>query len=235
MLRLPIATGAQGRAWARRTFRAHRGEFVAVSGLLGLATVTGLAGPQILGSLVDSVAGGGGRIDLLASLFVVVLLAQTILRRYARVRAGMLGERVLAETRENFVGQALRLPLGTVEAAGTGDLLSRATTDADRVDFAVRQAFPEVSVAVLTVLLIVVWAYGRGLVSLGTIATMAVYIQGVAGPLEEILWWMEDMQVSATALRRILGVEVARSASVAGGGGSPRGQELVVRDVRYGY
>ena len=156
MLRLPIATGAQGRAWARRTFRAHRGEFVAVSGLLGLATVTGLAGPQILGLLVDSVAGGGGRIDLLASLFVVVLLAQTILRRYARVRAGMLGERVLAETRENFVGQALRLPLGTVEAAGTGDLLSRATTDADRVDFAVRQAFPEVSVAVLTVLLTVV-------------------------------------------------------------------------------
>src|SRR5438094_580477 len=62
MLRLPIATGAQGRAWTRRTFRAHLGEFVAVSGLLGLATVTGLAGPQILGSLVDSVAGGGARI-----------------------------------------------------------------------------------------------------------------------------------------------------------------------------
>ncbi|HET6503652.1 MAG TPA: ABC transporter ATP-binding protein [Amycolatopsis sp.] len=349
MLRLPLATGAQARAWAASTFRENRVESLTVLGLFGLATVTGLAGPQILGLIVDSVTGAGGRIDLLALAFVVVLVVQAPVRRLARFRAGALGERVLARNREGFVEQALRLPLGTVEAAGTGDLLSRATTDADRIDFAVRTGIPEVLVAVITVLftalamvltsptlslslltavlviavclrwywrhvpavvapllgswadvqtslhetadgartaealglidrriahghravevsasgeralrglvvrwipwarfaqvlpiavllLIGVWGYGRGLIGLGTIATMVVYLQAIAGPLEEILWWIEDVQVSATALRRMLGVRGATAgAQHPVSGARPRGREIVVRDVRYGY
>ena len=151
--RLPLANGAQTRVWVSRTFRAHRAELVTVLVLYCVATVFGLAGPQILGRLVDSVTGGGGAIDTLALVFLAVLVAQAVLRRYARLRGGMLGERVLAETREGFVEQALLLPLGTVEAVGTGDLLSRATTDSDRVDFAVRNGVPEVIVALITVLL----------------------------------------------------------------------------------
>ena len=51
-----------------------------------------------------------------------------------------IAELLLADyTRRGFVdGRALRLPLGTVEAAGTGELLSRSTSDVDRLDFTVR-------------------------------------------------------------------------------------------------
>lgn len=344
--RLPLATRAQAREWASRTFRAHRAEFATVLALYCVATVFGLVGPQILGAFVDSVVGGHGAIDTLALVFVVVLVVQSVLRRYARLRGGTLGERVLAETREDFVEQALRLPLGTVEAVGTGDLLSRATTDADRINHAVRNGVPEVTVALITVvlttlamvltspllslgllvavvilggsmrwywrrvgsvvgpmldcwadvqttthetadgartaealglierriaygnrvvgaarsgefalrrlvvswipparlaqvlplaliLLIGVWAYGRHLVALGTIATMLVYMQALAGPLEEIMWWLEDVQVSATSLRRVLGVRGDRRGRVSSA--VPRGREIVMREVRYGY
>lgn len=344
-VRLPLATGRAARAWLRTTLRTHRRSFITVIGLFSMAAVAGLAGPQILGHLVDSVASGNADIEWSVLLFVVLLVIQAVLKRIARVHAGMLGEQVLAETRERFVGQALTLPLSTVEAAGTGDLLSRATTDADRIDHAVRNAVPEIAVAGMTVLLTVVamvvtspllalgllvtvpllyfssrwywarvpstiermldswadvqtglhetadgartaealglighrvalgrrtlggavdrerelrkltirwvpwvqlsqvlpiaamlllgaWAYAQGLVGLGTVTTMVVYLQALAGPLEELLWWTEDVQVSGTALRRVLGVRGADQAERAG---RPRGREIVVRDVRYGY
>ncbi|WP_116103384.1 ABC transporter ATP-binding protein [Amycolatopsis thermalba] len=343
--KLVLATGAEARRWARDLLRTNRREFGVVIGLFGLAAIAGLAGPQILGHLVDLAVAGDGRIDLLALAFVVILVVQAVLKRFARFRAGMLGERVLAETREGFVERALRLPLGTVEAAGTGDLISRATTDADRIDFSVRNAIPEISIALITIVLTLAamiitspllslgllvavpivaltlrwyvrrapriveemldkwsevqsslhettegartaealgltgrrialghrtlgaairgeqrlrgvtvgwipwlqiaqvapvaamlllggWAYGGVLAGLGTITTMVVYVQALAGPLEEAMWWVEDLQVSGTALRRVLGV---RGDAERAGGPEPAGQEIVVRDVHYGY
>jgi ABC-type multidrug transport system fused ATPase/permease subunit len=139
------------------TARNNRREFSVMIGLFGLATVIGLAGPQIIGMLVDSVIAGTStsRIDLLAGAFVVILLVQSALKRLAQFRSRVLGERVLADTREELVGNALTLPLGTVEAAGTGDLLSRATSDIGRIDHSVRFAAPTILVAVITVLLTV--------------------------------------------------------------------------------
>jgi ABC-type multidrug transport system fused ATPase/permease subunit len=75
------------------------------------------------------------------------------------------------------------------------------------------------------------WAFAEGLAGLGTVTTIVVYMQPLAGPMEEVMWWMEDMQVSATALRRVLGV---RGADAGPRGGRPRGRDIVVRQVRYG-
>ncbi|HEV7974716.1 ABC transporter ATP-binding protein [Amycolatopsis sp.] len=157
MKRLPLASGREVWAWVKLTARNNRREFSVMIGLFGLATVVGLAGPQIIGMLVDSVVAGmsAGRIDLLAGAFVVILLVQSALKRLAQFRSRVLGERVLADTREELVGNALTLPLGTVEAAGTGDLLSRATSDIGRIDHSVRFAAPTILVAVITVLLTV--------------------------------------------------------------------------------
>ncbi|RKT84686.1 ATP-binding cassette, subfamily C [Saccharopolyspora antimicrobica] len=154
-MKLPLADGRTARRWAWQTLRAHRGRLAAMMLLFGLATVVGLVGPQILGKIVDGVVAGTTteRIDLLAGAFLVVLVANALLLRAARMRATLLGEHLLAESREGVVGHALRLPLGTVESAGTGDLLSRATTDVDRLDFAIRNAAPEITTALITVLL----------------------------------------------------------------------------------
>ncbi|MEV5543895.1 ABC transporter ATP-binding protein [Saccharopolyspora shandongensis] len=153
--KLPLAGGTAVRRWMWRTLLVHRRHFAAMMLLFGLTTLVGLIGPQILGSLVDSVVTGTTTdyVDLLAAVFLVVLVVQALLARSARLRATMLGEHLLAESRESMVGHALRLPLGTVEAAGTGDLLSRATTDVDRLDYTIRNAAPEIATALITIVL----------------------------------------------------------------------------------
>ncbi|UOZ08666.1 ABC transporter ATP-binding protein [Amycolatopsis sp. WQ 127309] len=153
MKRLPTASRRDVRRWALRTAAAHKREVALLLGALAASTLIGLAGPQLLGSLVDAVAAGTTttHVDVLAGVFVVILLLQALSRKVARMRGAVFAELVLAETREEFVGTALQLPLGTVEAAGTGDLLSRATTDLGRIDHAARFAAPEILVAAVTV------------------------------------------------------------------------------------
>ncbi|MEV4604041.1 ABC transporter ATP-binding protein [Amycolatopsis sp. NPDC049253] len=348
MKRLPLASGRDVRRWAARTAAEHRREFSVMLGLFCLATLIGLAGPQLLGLLVQGVVDGGStvRVDLLAVGFVVALLLQAWAKKAARLRGRMFGERVLAQTRERFVANSLSLPLGTVEAAGTGDLLSRATSDISRLDHAVRFAAPEILIAVVTVLLTTVamivtspllalallvalpllvpvniwyqrripklmawmldrwgdlqsathetvegarttealsltdhrirlgrdaldeavlgerrmralqlrwlpsleisyvlpiaallglgfFAYSQGWAQVGTITTMLAYAQAMTAPLNEALFWMEDLQVALAAARRILGVQPAPARAEVTT--VPAGRDIEVRDVHFGY
>ena len=156
---LGYATPREAWNWAAGVLRARRGRFLTTAGLFLAASGAGLVGPQLLGAIVDEVAGGAGRvprIDLLAGLFLVALLVAAALRRAARWRAGVLGEELLAANRTQLVDRALALPLASVESVGTGALLSRATTDLGRVDSALRQGLPEVVTAGVTVILTVV-------------------------------------------------------------------------------
>lgn len=50
----------------------------------------------------------------------------------------------------------MRIPARAVEGAGTGDLTSRATTDAGLVSFALRDAAPEMVFALAQALIIIV-------------------------------------------------------------------------------
>ena len=75
---------------------------------------------------------------------------QTVLTRYARYVSQVLGEQVLAELREDFVGNTLALPVGVVESAGSGDLLTRTSRDVDQLGWSVRMALPEWTIAVVT-------------------------------------------------------------------------------------
>ncbi|MFI6300428.1 ABC transporter ATP-binding protein [Amycolatopsis thailandensis] len=158
MKKLPLADKKDVRRWIRVTARDNKREFSVMLGLFCVATAIGLAGPQLLGALVDEVVQGTttATITWLAIAFVVVLGAQAWFKGLARLRARVFGERILANNREEFVGNALNLPLGTVEAAGTGDLLSRATTDVSRIDHAVRFGAPEILIAAVTVVFTVV-------------------------------------------------------------------------------
>ena len=73
-----------------------------------------------------------------------------MLTRYARYVSQVLGEQVLAELREDFVGNTLALPVGVVESAGSGDLLTRTSRDVDQLGWSVRMALPEWTIAVVT-------------------------------------------------------------------------------------
>ncbi len=347
---LDDATPREAWAWARGVLRAHRGRVVATTACFLAATVAGLVGPQLLGALVDEVVSGGrstARVDLIALAFAVSLLVTAVLRRSARWRAGVLGEELLAANRTGLVDRALTLPLATVESVGTGALLSRATTDLDRVDSALRQGVPEVVTAAVTVVLTVVamvvtspllalallvavptvvlptrwlwrylpgamhrmldtwaglasrvhestagartldalglverrvagddaalvagvdrerdlralhvrwipwleishvlplaamlalgaWAHAAGLASLGDVTTMVVYVQALATPLDEALWWVEDLVVATVALRRVLGVRVPDTTRVPASPARPE-RGLHLEAVRFAY
>ena len=73
--------------------------------------------------------------------------------RFARYASQVLGEQVLAELREDFVGNALALPVGVVESAGSGDLLTRTSRDVDQLGWSVRWALPEWTIAVVSAVL----------------------------------------------------------------------------------
>jgi ABC-type multidrug transport system fused ATPase/permease subunit len=89
-------------------------------------------------------------VDLVALTIGSLIIVQAVILRYAVYASTRLGERVLAQLREDFVRQVLTLPLSTVERAGSGDLLTRTTRDVDAMSRAVRMAVPETLIAIVT-------------------------------------------------------------------------------------
>ncbi len=155
---LPVADGRDVRRYARVLARRHPGLLWRSVALHTLAAVAGLAGPWLLGDLVQSVDDGTttARVDTVVLWLAGFLLAQTVLTRYARFTSSVLGEKALAELREDFVSNALALPVGTVERAGTGDLLTRTSRDVDQLGWSLRYAVPETMIALITAVFTVV-------------------------------------------------------------------------------
>ncbi len=149
---LPVADSRAVRRYVASLARRHP-RMLAVTVLLHmLAAISGLVAPRLIGNLVEAVAHGTtvAVVDQTILTVAVFLLAQSVLTRYARYLSSVFGEQVLAELREDFVDQALALPVGVVERAGTGDLLTRTSRDVEQLGWSVRFAVPETIVAVVT-------------------------------------------------------------------------------------
>ena len=153
---LPVAGDETVRRYVRELLGRHRRAFTIVIALHAVAAVAGLAGPFVLGGLVETLTGNTDTIsiDRAALIFLAALVVQTVFTRMTRLRAGVVGELVLADLREDFLTRAVNLPTGVVERAGTGDLVSRTTTDIDRLTWAVRHAIPEIMIALVTCVLV---------------------------------------------------------------------------------
>ncbi|MEO3782408.1 ABC transporter ATP-binding protein [Actinocorallia sp. B10E7] len=145
-MRLPVASSAEVKAYAKRLVLRHPGALARTVALHGLAAACGLVTPWLLGRLVED---PHRRIDLIAAGIALFVLLQAVLTRQAFASSARFGERVLADLREEFVSRTLRLPLATVERAGTGDLLSRTTRDVDTLTRSVRYAMPQVLIALI--------------------------------------------------------------------------------------
>ena len=160
-MKLPIADGPALRRETGRLLRRHRRGLAVILTLHGLAAVAALAGPYMLGRIVDAVAAGTttGFVDRAALLLIAAVAVQTVLIRFAQRASRVLGETVFAELREEFVDTVTMLPLSTVERAGTGDLVGRTTNDIDRVQHSVRFGVPRILVTSATVVLTMVAAF----------------------------------------------------------------------------
>ncbi|MCV2395488.1 ABC transporter ATP-binding protein/permease [Actinotalea sp. M2MS4P-6] len=159
-MRLPIADPTMLREHTAALLRRHGRALALVLVLHVLAALAGLAGPWLLGRIVDAVGSGTttGFVDRAALWLVGAVIAQTILIRYAQRSSRILGETVFAELREEFVTTVTRLPLSVVERAGTGDLVGRTTNDIDRAQHSVRFGVPRILVTSATVALTLVAA-----------------------------------------------------------------------------
>ncbi|MEU9330434.1 ABC transporter ATP-binding protein [Streptomyces canus] len=142
---LPVADQATVRRASVRLIRKDARAFTVVLALNSLAAVSGLAGPWLLGRIIDEVRAGEGvaAVDRLSLVLVVCASTQLLLARWARYVGHRFGERTLARVREEFVERTLALPASVVERAGTGDLTARGTADVATVGTTLRDAGPE--------------------------------------------------------------------------------------------
>jgi ABC-type multidrug transport system fused ATPase/permease subunit len=346
---LPVADTAEVRRYVRRLARNHPRMLGGALGLHVLAAVAALAAPRLLGDLVQAVDEGTttGHVDRVILVLAGFLVLQTVLTRYARYLSQVLGEQVLAELREDFVGNTLALPVGVVESAGSGDLLTRTSRDVDQLGWSVRWALPEWTIAVVTAvvtfaaalsvgwwvalpcllgvpplviglrwylarakdgylresasysainatltetvegartvealglgrervaaidddiresyaaerytlylrtvffpnmelsylvptvatLLLGGWLYTRGEVSLGDVTAATLYVQMLIDPVDRIVSILDELQMGAASLARLLGVaQVPDDRRVSGE--EPCGEQLDARDVRFSY
>ena len=161
---LPVAGQAEVKGYLKSLLRRHPRAIGVALALHVLAAVAGLAAPRLLGGLVEAVHDGTtvGHVDRVALVLAAFLLVQTVLTRYARLRSQVFGEQVLAELREDFVANALALPIGVVESAGSGDLLTRTSRDVDQLGWSVRWAIPEWLIAVITAAVTLIGAVSAG-------------------------------------------------------------------------
>ncbi|MGW8376685.1 ABC transporter ATP-binding protein [Streptomyces sp. ODS28] len=155
---LPVASARTLRAYLGEMLRRHRRALLTLVTVNSAAVLASMAGPYLLGDLVEKLSHGASGPELhlgrTIALFAVALVIQTYFTQRVRMRGAVLGERMLADLREDFLVRSVALPPGVLERAGTGDLLSRITTDIDRLAEAMRKAVPELAVGFVWVALL---------------------------------------------------------------------------------
>jgi len=150
MTALPIAGGARVRRAAVLLIRADARAVTLMVVLNALAAVAGLAGPWLLGRVIDTVAAGSASVAVVDELALGILLCtlvQILLARSALAVGHRFGERTAARIRERFLDRVLALPAAVVERVPAGDLAARGTADVGAVASTLRDAVPEVLIA----------------------------------------------------------------------------------------
>jgi ATP-binding cassette subfamily C protein len=160
---LPVASTRDTRIAALRLLRRSPMRLVLTVATLLAASASSLAMPAILGLMVnividaDAATAGDAVEDLLwsAAALVAAATAGAALGYLGTVLLVGLAETALADLREDVMVVALSLPLADLERAGTGDVVSRVSTDVEVVKEAVGGVLPAFTSAAFTIVLTV--------------------------------------------------------------------------------
>ncbi|MCW3159134.1 ABC transporter ATP-binding protein [Micropruina sonneratiae] len=177
---LPVAHNSRALEFVRGLLATRKGLLAAVIGFNVLAATAGLVVPRMLGDLVDDVAAGTtplAAVDAIIMGVAGVVVLQSVLTFAARRVSAVFGYDMLAAAREEIVRTVLRLPLGRVESASSGDLLTRITSDVSKMSESVRWAFPQLVMSlVVTVLTVVAMVLNSWFLALPLAASMLVLV-----------------------------------------------------------
>ena len=151
---LPVSDGHTVRRFIADLIKRSRGLVVLLLVVNVLASVAGLLVPRVLGQLIDRAVPGADTVtlDQLALGVAVIVGLQAVFTFCARYVATIFGQDLLSSAREFVVRMVLRLPLGRVEQASTGDLVTRVTRDVGAMSGAAQWAVPTVLLAGATAL-----------------------------------------------------------------------------------
>lgn len=152
--RLPIATEQTVNREMWSLLLANKSGFIWVAIFQLFTTVAALIPPRVFGNLLERLKSDPQNVLLSRTIIIVIsaLVIQTILVYLTKVRASILGEFVLSSLRERFIERVVQLPPNVVERAGSGELLTRTTTDIDKVTWAVRDAVPIITICLVQIL-----------------------------------------------------------------------------------
>jgi ATP-binding cassette subfamily C protein len=181
---MPIAGARQVLAVIGRHLVGRRLMLIGVLVALVIAAALGLATPWGLGRMVDiatgDVTGGGNAVLTTGVVMMSAAAGLAVFTGLGIALVGQLLETVLARLREQMITAGLRMPLGRVEAAGTGDLVSRATDDVSEVSIAIGRAVPALSTSVFAAILTMA---GLGMLDwrflVVVVITVPVYVVGL--------------------------------------------------------
>ncbi|WP_411146536.1 ABC transporter ATP-binding protein [Streptomyces sp. x-80] len=76
--------------------------------------------------------------------------------------------------------------------------------------------------------------YVQGWVTLGEVTAATLYTRAVIDPLDELLGWLDELQVGDASLARLIGVE-AGAGPESGSGRRPEGDQLAASGIAYAY
>ena len=155
----PVADNEAVFAFLGRLVRHRRRAFTVMVVLNALAAGTALLIPRLLGNLIDGTVVGDlepSGVTTLGALILVVVSAQALFTFLGQRTSTLFGQDLLASAREYIIDTILRLPLGRVEGASTGDLVTRVTRDVGTMSRSVQYGVPMAIISLLTVSLSVV-------------------------------------------------------------------------------
>ena len=149
--RLPIATTKTVNGEMFALIRKHFRGFLLVAFLQLITVGCALVTPRVFGNLLGQFSSHSHEVHIKRALLIagIALVSQTIFAYWTRVKASILGEFVLSSLRERFLERVVELPPNIIERAGSGELLARTTTDIDHITWAVRDAFPIITICLV--------------------------------------------------------------------------------------
>ena len=143
---------------------------------------------------------------------------------------------VLVESAES--GRTIdALRLGTQRTARTDAAISR-WVEWERYTLRLRTRwFPVVEInyilPVSAALLMGAYFYDRDLATIATITAGILYAQMLAGPIEAMLWWIDELQTGKASLSRLLGIHEVDAREIRNA--EPTGRDITGQEVTYGY
>lgn len=232
---LPVAGGAAALRFVGGLLRTRRFGLVLMLGSNGLAAAAALMIPRMVGDLVDRAVGGGaGTAGFVPAMLLIALtvIGHALASFAGRWSSARLGLDLLAAAREHVVRTILALPLGSVEQVSSGDLVTRITSDVQKMSAAVRNALPLfVSSATMTALTVVALVLNSPLLATPLLVSAVLLAIGLRGYLKHATAGYIAEQASYSQINATINETVEGARCVEALGLAESRQQRLIDDV----